>query len=36
VQETDDECLALFTVTDAAKAALKKTGGTQPRPVTAA
>jgi hypothetical protein len=36
VQETDDECLALFTVTDAAKAALKKTGGTQPRPATAA
>ncbi len=34
VEETDARSLDLFTVTDAAKAALKKTGSSQPRPVT--
>jgi pyruvate-formate lyase-activating enzyme len=34
VEETDSESLALFTVTDAARAALKKTSGAQPRPIT--
>jgi hypothetical protein len=36
VEETDDESLALFTVSDAAKAALKKAGAHHPRAVTAA
>jgi hypothetical protein len=35
VAETDAESLDLFSVTDAAKAALKKTAGAQPRTVTA-
>jgi hypothetical protein len=35
VAETDDESLALFTVTEAAKAALKKSGAHQPRVATA-
>jgi hypothetical protein len=35
VDETDAESLDLFTVTDAAKAALKKTGSSQPRTATA-
>jgi radical SAM superfamily enzyme YgiQ (UPF0313 family) len=35
VQETDEESLALFTASDAAKAALKKVGAHQPRAVTA-
>jgi Radical SAM superfamily len=34
VDETDSESLALFTVTDAAQAALKKHGSAQARPVT--
>jgi hypothetical protein len=35
VEETDEESLALFTATDAAKAALKKSGAHQHRAVTA-
>jgi hypothetical protein len=35
VEETDAELLDLFSVTDAAKAALKKSAGAQPRTVTA-
>jgi hypothetical protein len=34
VEETDAQSLDLFTVTDAAKAALKKSGSSQPRPFT--